>query len=202
MLKSRYMRFIGLGLGLIGVMVIGTLLTRKSYQFKGSVISPAVPAANFTLVAPGGGTFRLSDARGQVVILFFGYTHCPDECPATLANFRQIIRRLGDRSHEVTFLLITVDPEQDTPQVLGDYTAHFDPAIIGLTGDLPVLEQVWQAYNVTRDADEPIETGNPLVAHTSLIYAIDKHGNLRLTYPYGFGVDGILPDIEYLLDER
>ena len=118
-MKSRYMLFIGLGLGLIGVMVIGTLLTRKPYQFKGSVISPAVPAADFTLVTPDGGTFRLSDARGQVVILFFGYTHCPDECPATLANFKQIIRRLGDRSQEVTFLLITVDPEQDTPQVLG-----------------------------------------------------------------------------------
>jgi len=201
-MKSRYTLFIVLGLGLIGVMVIGTLLTRKSYQFKGSIISPVAPAADFALLMPDRATFRLSEARGQVVLIFFGYTHCPDECPMTLAEFRQIIRRLGARSQEVTFLLITVDPEEDTPQVLGEYTAQFDPSIIGLTGDLPVLEQVWQAYGVIREADESNEATDPMVAHTSLIYGIDKRGNLRLTYPFGFETESILQDIEHLLDER
>jgi protein SCO1 len=201
-LKSRYTLFIGLALGLIGVLVIGTLLLRRPYQFNGAVISPAMPAADFSLTTPASGTFRLSDQRGQVVVIYFGYTNCPDECPATLANFRLIIQKLGDRSKNVTFLFITVDPDRDTPQVLGEYTAQFDPEIIGLTGELSILEKVWQAYGVYREVNATSTTSTPTVAHTSLIYVIDKHGNIRLTYPYSYGPDGIFQDLSQLLKEK
>ena len=144
----------------------------------------------------------MADQRGQVVIIYFGYTHCQDECPATLAEFMQIIQKLGDQSQKVRFVLITVDPVQDTPQVIGAYTAQFDPAIIGLTGELPTLESVWQAYGVYREADTTSGATAESVAHTTLIYGIDKQGKLRLTYPYNFGINGMFQDIEHLINEK
>lgn len=204
-MKPRYTLFIVLSFGLIAIAMVATLLARRGHSFNGAEIRPLVQAADFTLTRPDGETFQLSDQLGKVVVIYFGYTHCLDECPATLAEFAQIIQKLGDRAPKVTFLFITVDPQNDTPQVIGPYTAQFDPAIIGLSGDLPTLEQVWQAYGVYREVETPTPAnGTPAssVAHTTTIYEVDKHGNLRLTYPYNFGVNGMFQDIEYLLNEK
>ena len=181
-MKSRYLLFTALSLGLIAIVVIATLLFRRIYRFNGAEISPGIRAADFTLTQPDGGTFRLSDHLGQVVMIYFGYTHCLDECPATLAEFTQIIQKLGDRAQKVTFLFVTVDPQQDTPQVIGAYTAQFDPAIIGLTGDLSTLEPVWKAYDVYRE----VEGAGTALAHATPS-AGTPSGSVAHTYDHLWG---------------
>lgn len=200
-MKNRYTLFLILALGLIGAMIAATLLTRQPYQFQGSLISPASPAPDFSLIAPDGSAFRLSDQRGKIVLIFFGYTQCPDVCPVTLAEYRKIIQNLGARSQQVVYLFITVDPDRDTSALLGQHTALFDPAILGLTGDQTTLEMVWKAYGVVREIQETGGAAGYLVDHTARLYLVDKQGRLRVTYPFGFGVDGILKDLAYLLDE-
>ncbi|MFZ6030062.1 MAG: SCO family protein [Chloroflexota bacterium] len=201
MIRSRYALFLGFALGLLAAVVVASLLLRKPYQYRGSLIEPARPASDFTLTAGDGRPFTLSTQRGRAVLIFFGYTHCPDVCPVALSEYKQIRRRLGSTADSVTYLFITVDPERDTPQVIGDYTGLFDPAIIGLTGTLDALEPVWQAYGVVRTVHPP-ENGTYLVDHTARTYLIDLDGNLRLTYPFGFGAEGVAEDLLHLLAER
>jgi protein SCO1/2 len=200
MIRSRYILFLGFALGLLLAAVIASLLFRKPYQFRGSLIEPAKPAPNFTLTDETGQPFTLTSQAGRPVMIFFGYTHCPDVCPVALSEYKQIRLQLGAHADDVTFLFISVDPDRDTPQEIGDYTSLFDPAIIGLTGAISDLEPVYQAYGVVRTVHPP-ENGNYTVDHTARTFLVDRDGNLRLTYPFGFGVEGIVEDLQYLLAE-
>ena len=201
-MKTRDWLFLGFALGLLLVVIGVALLTAQPYTYQGSLIDPAAPAPDFTLTAPDASAYHLASQRGKVVLIFFGYTHCPDVCPVTLSEFKAIRQQLGPRADEVQFLFITVDPERDTPQLLGEHVALFDPAIIALSGELPTLQAVWQAYGVTRQIKETGGATDYLVEHTARTYLVDKSGNLRLTYPFGFGVPGIAQDLEHLLDEK
>ena len=123
-------------LGLATLLLGATLLSGcQSYEFKGTLYTDPQPAPDFELTAPNGERFRLSDHQGEIVLMFFGYTSCPDVCPMTLAEARRVIEGLGEDSDRVTFLFITVDPERDTPEVLGTYATAFHPAIVGLTAE-------------------------------------------------------------------
>jgi len=201
-MKSRYFLFFGFALGLIAVAIAGTVLVQRPYSYQGSLIEPPTPAADFELIQPDGQTFRLSEQRGKVVLIFFGYTHCPDVCPVTLSEFKQIRQKLGKRAVGVAFLFITVDPKRDTPEALGKHLALFDPAIIGLTGDFYNLQVVWKAYGVTREEQEVSGVAEYLVDHTARTYVVDKRGDLRMTYPFGFDADGMAQDVEHLVDEE
>lgn len=119
-----------LGLG----VVLGMQNFIRPYKYEGAVINPPYPAGDFKLTNQAGQPLKLSDLRGKVILLFFGYSQCADICPATLAEFKQIHTQLGDRAKDAAFVFITVDPEHDTPGVLIKYLAKFDPAITGLTG--------------------------------------------------------------------
>ena len=151
-------------------------------------------------VALGGET----EGRGSYEIssFFFGYTHCPDVCPVTLSEFKQIRQKLGKRAESVAFLFITVDPKRDTPEALGKHVALFDPAIIGLTGDFYNLEMVWKAYGVTREEQVVSGPAEYLVDHTARTYVVDKRGDLRMTYPFGFDADSMAQDVSHLVDEE
>ena len=198
--KSR--RILGL------MMVVALLLSactgflaNNEYQFQGSVIEPALPASNFELIDQNGEKFVLSEQKGNVVLLFFGYTNCPDVCPITLANYVNIIKQIGETVDQARFVFITTDPERDTVGQIKNHLAKFDPMIIGLTGDLSTLESVWKDYSVSRDVSKQDNHGDVEIAHTSRIYVLDKSGNLRLTFPYGFSVDDMVQDIERLINE-
>jgi protein SCO1/2 len=118
---------------LLGFILL--LLTAcQSYQFKGTEYDDPQMAPDFELSATDGESFRLSDQQGNITLMFFGYTSCPDVCPTTLAEANQVLKGLGEDSGQVRFVFITVDPERDTPQVLDTYVKAFNPAIIGLTG--------------------------------------------------------------------
>jgi protein SCO1/2 len=194
-----------LGLLLVAVatalFTIGAQFLASPYTFNGSLIDPALPAPDLALTDQNGQPFRLSEQTGKLVFLFFGYTSCPDVCPTTLAQLKQVRTMLGDRADRVEFVFITVDPERDTPERLRSYLATFDPSFVGLTGTIDELEEAWQAYGVYRQK-QPGTGSNYVVDHSARIYLVDARGNLRLSYPYDILPDELLEDALYLLREK
>jgi protein SCO1/2 len=189
-----YMSLVAL---LLGAMLLSGC---QSYEFKGTLYADPQPAPDFELTAPNGEHFRLSDHQGEIVLMFFGYTSCPDVCPTTLAEARRILEGLGEDVDNVTFLFITVDPERDTPEVLGTYATAFHPAIVGLTGSADDLAAVRQDYGIV--AEKEILEGSAAgyaVTHTARVFLVDAEGRLRLTYSFGTPPEDILEDINHLL---
>jgi protein SCO1/2 len=179
------------------VLLAAPLLTAAT--FRGGALEPPRPAPDFALQRSDGNQFRLSQHRGQVVVMTFGYTFCPDVCPTTLAEFAQIRTRLGPASGHVRFVFITVDPERDSPERVRAYTDAFDSTFIGLTGTVAQLEAVRRDYGVT--ARKRVVAGTSaayLVDHSALIYVVDREGRLRLLFPFGTSVDDMTHDIRLL----
>ena len=194
--------YIGIGvlIGLVAILAIWKI-SERSYTYQGSLIDPPAQAADFELMDQHGQDFRLSEQQGQVVLIFFGYTNCPDVCPVTLSEFRQVKNQVGDLADEVKFVYVTVDPQRDTPERIGTYLAGFDPGFIGLTGDSQTLQEVWEDYGVLVEKKETSSAAGYLIDHTARIYAIDKQGNWRLTFPFGMESDKIARDISHLIQE-
>ena len=187
---------------LAGLLLAGWRVLNGGYQYQGSLIDPPAPAADFTLRDQNGEIFRLSDQKGKVVLIFFGYTNCPDVCPITLTDFKRIKDELGDLAAEVRFVLITVDPERDTVERLRNYLPGYDPSFYGLTGERAQLEKVWRSYGVYQAGQEAEGEAGYEVEHTARIYAIDKHGSWRLTYPLEMGRKAVIEDVRHLLKEN
>jgi protein SCO1 len=181
----------------------------SEYTFKGSTYEPFPNAPDVDLTHQFGRSFRLDDHLGKVILVFFGYTNCPDICPTTLADYGRIHTGLGEAAQEVLFVFVTEDPERDTVERLNLYLSSFDPAIIGLTGTMDELTSIWDAYHVAR-VIEPLESADGThnhsdgytVAHTSRIFVIDRWGRLRLTFPYEMSVADMVSDISHLVEER
>ena len=173
---------------------------RSAPSFRGAELNPPPPATDFTLTDQHGDAFRLSDQRGQVVLLFFGYTHCPDVCPTTLARWKQVSDSLGEDAERVRFVFITVDPERDTPARLQQHLAVFSPDFIGLTGTPEELEPVYAAYSIYHEKAEA--TGSALgylVNHSASVLLIDPQGRWRLAYSFGTSPEDIVHDVRELL---
>jgi protein SCO1/2 len=132
-------------------------------------------------------------------LLYFGYTSCPDVCPATLANYRQIHEQLSDRANQVKFVMITVDPERDTPEKVARYVTAFNPAFVGLSGSMEELKSIWDAYGIFVEKEDSGSAVGYLVSHTSRIFVIDQDGNLGLTFPFGLTAEDMASDIRHLL---
>ncbi len=187
---------------LIGIVSAWILVSARPYTLRGSELSPAGPAPEIDLPRADGGRYQLSVRAGRPVVIFFGYTSCPDVCPATMAVFKQARADLGSSAGGVDFVFVTVDPQRDTAEKMAAYLKGFDDGVIGLTGSEGELTTVWQAYGVFRQ----IVPGNTpeaySVDHTSRLYLVDSHGNLRVTYPFGTSAEDIVSDLRYLLREK
>jgi len=198
----------GLLFGFFAVLLAARYVNQP-YTFHGSLLASPVAAADFALTDQNSNVFHLSDVKGQAVLIFFGYTFCPDVCPATLTRFKQVRAELGATSEQVKFILITVDPERDPPERLQAYLQNFDPTFVGLTGTMPDLENVWKSYGVFREKKFADGTESAsghaalhtdyLVDHTVRIYAIDPQGNLRLTYTADITARELADDVRELL---
>ena len=197
--RSPLMLGIGVSAGLI-VIILATFFLRN-YTFHGSLIDPAPPAPDFTLNDQSGDIFRLSDHHGKVVLLFFGYTYCPDVCPFTLSDYKYLETQLRERASDVEFVFITVDPVRDTPAILRSHLSQFSPNFTGLTGSDDALEQVYRDYGVYAEIQPPNEQGLYLVDHSTRVYVIDRGGNLRLTFPFGMEREFMFDDVYYLVRE-
>ncbi len=189
-------------LGLALALLAGAAFPCRVAQgpFRDEAIEPPAPAPDFTLRTADGQSFRLGAERGKVVVLYFGYTSCPDVCPTTLAQLADIKTDLGEAAARLRVALVTVDPERDTPERLRTYTAAFDPTFLGLTGSRQALAKVWKAYGVY--AEKKRVAGSPLgylVNHSARTYIVDADGQLRLTLPFGTPTDAFLHDLRILL---
>ena len=133
---------------------------------------------DFELVAHTGKPFKLSDIRGKVGIVFFGFTHCPDVCPNTLLEIQRLITSLSDQSEHIQVLFISVDPKRDTPEKLASYVNYFNKNIIGLTGTNEQISSVLEQYNGTVSFSGDTNSNTYNVAHVANMYLIDKAGNI------------------------
>lgn len=199
-LRQRVLFFAAVIFGFM--LVIAVVLPNREHQFGGSHFDPPAKSPDFSLPDTKGNIFELGGNKGRVVLMFFGYTSCPDVCPATLSEFKEVHRLLGKRAEQVRFVFITVDPERDTPERLERYLDLFDTEIIGLTAPRAQLEPTWKAYGVAVMKTESTDPQAYFVDHSSRIYAIDKKGNLRVTYAFDTQAEVIAADIRYLLNEN
>jgi len=193
---------VGLGLlVLIGVVTAAVLYLPKKETFRGTLYEPALPAPEIELARDNGSNFRLSEMRGNVVLLFFGYTSCPDVCPTTLSELRKVNDELGSKAGQVNVVFVTVDPQRDTPEKIQKYVTVFNPSFIGLSGSESDLEPVWKEYGVYREIDQQTSSASGyLVTHSARLYVIDQDGNLRLSYSYGTPTDDIVHDLKILFE--
>jgi protein SCO1/2 len=169
-------------------------------KFRGGVLEPAHPAPDFALTASDGSTFRLHEQRGRVVVLFFGYTFCPDVCPLTLSQMVQVRSQLGAGAARMRVAFITVDPERDTVARLRTYVGAFDRSFLGLTGDSDAMARVRQAYGVVAEKHAVAGTKAAyLIDHSAFVYVVDPDGRLRLMFPFGMSIDDMAHDIGLLL---
>jgi len=173
-------------------------LSQQSWH--GFLLDPPQPAPELGLIDQHGQTFRLADQRGRAVMLFFGYTNCPDVCPATLIYYSQVKRELGPLADKVRFVFVTVDPEYDTPERLREYVARFDPTFYGLWGSPKDLEPVLSNYGIYV---EKVENENSPVGywvnHTALSFVVDPQGRLILAFPFGVEPKDMADDLRRII---
>ena len=154
---------------------------------------PSSIGAPFRLMGSDGKSVSDADLKGEVVVMFFGYTHCPDVCPTTLFEVSELFRKLGEGA-KVRGVFVSVDPERDTPEILKDYLGSFDKRIIGLSGDRAALEPMLKAYRVYARKN-PAANGEYSMDHSAIVYLMDKQ--MRFIGPLNIGDDDVaLKDIK------
>ena len=160
----------------------------------GLVLDPPHVLTDATLTDQAGNTAHLSDWRGRVALVFFGYTHCPDVCPVVVADWTRVKKTLGADANKASFVFISVDPARDTPPVIKQFLSSFDPAFIGLTANADTIQKIAKDFGVIFAQ----ETG-ATVAHSTSAYLVDGESRIRIEYPVGTLPDGIAEDMRVLI---
>lgn len=189
---------------LAGLLVVLSLLggcdrPSSGPSFQSTDITGAELGRSFQLIDHEGRTRTLQDFRGKILVVFFGFTHCPDVCPTTLADLAQARKKLGEQGEQVQVVMITVDPERDTPEVLRQYVTALDPSFIGLTGTPDAIAGTAREFKVFYQKSEGGSPGSYSVDHSSGTFVFDAQGRIRLLVPYGKGADVFVHDIGQLL---
>ena len=146
----------------------------------------------------------LADFRGKVVVVFFGFTHCPDACPTTMAEMAHVAKELGPRADQLQVLFVTVDPERDTQKVLAQYVPAFHPGFLGLYGDAEATARAAKEFRVyygKQPGKGGSAGGSYSVDHSAGTFILDREGRLRLFAQYGQGAEAILHDVKLLMRE-
>jgi protein SCO1/2 len=175
------------------------LLSPVKSSFKNTDVTGLGYARDFSLTDHNGKLRRLEDFRGKVVLMFFGYTQCPDVCPTTMSEMAEVMKQLGPDAERLQVLFVTVDPERDTAAVLANYVPGFDPRFLGMTGDLAALEKVAKEFRVFYQKVPGKQPGSYTMDHTAGSYVFDAKGRIRLFVRHGQGAEPIAHDIKQLL---
>ena len=168
-------------------------------RFNGLDITNATYAKDFELIDHFGEPKHLRDYQGKVVVIFFGYTHCPDICPTTLADMAKAMNFLGNKRDLVQVLFVTLDPERDTKEILAKFVPSFDHTFVGLYGSDLQLNQVAKDFKIFSKRQSNAGFGNYSIDHSAGMYAYDRSGRLRLYFKYGQKPDEIANDLKKLM---
>jgi protein SCO1/2 len=192
-------RNLGFALFLVVVLVaIAGYEYLISQKLHGEVIEPPQLMPDFTLQSTDG-PISLSSFRGKVVVLYFGYTSCPDLCPTTLAFLRQAVDALGEKADGVQVIFISVDWKRDTPERAAEYTDHFNQDFIGLAGSQTQIDEVAKSFGIFYLLNLPDENGFYSVDHTASMRVLDRQGRLAVIWPYGIQPSDMTADLRILL---
>lgn len=172
---------------------------QQAEPFKNTDITGLEYAKDFALTDYTGKLRTLADFKGKVVVLFFGYTQCPDVCPTTMAEMASVMKQLGPLADKVQVLFVTVDPARDTPALLSKYVPAFDPRFLGLVGDQAATEKIAKDFRVFYQKVPGKTSGSYTIDHSAGSYVFDTQGRVRLFIRNGQGPEPIVHDLKVLL---
>ena len=175
-------------------------LTTKPASFQNTDVTGLQYAQDFALTDHTGKPRTLADFKGKAVLVFFGYTQCPDVCPTTMAELAGVMKELGPLADQVQVLFVTVDPERDTQALLAQYVPAFDKRFLGLYGDAAATAKVAKEFKVFYAKVPGKESGSYSMDHTAGSYVFDKNGKVRLFLRHGQGAAPIVHDLKQLLN--
>jgi protein SCO1/2 len=185
----------------IAASLVAAACTEAKPQFKAIDLTGADYARDFQLPDADGRVRTLKDFQGKLVVLFFGYTQCPDVCPTTMAELAEAKKLLGPQGDKLQVIFVTVDPERDTPQLLKGYMANFDPTFIALRPTPEQLAATAKDFKVYYKKAEGKTPTSYTMDHSAASYVYDTHGKLRLYTRYGTGPQALASDLKLLLDQ-
>lgn len=201
----RPLQAVGLLTGAVGLaaLLIFALPRMGAYKPYGTPLLDPRPAADFRLTGSDGKAYTLKSFRGKAVLIFFGFVNCPDVCPTTMQDLKRVYAKLTPEERaRVQVLLISVDPERDTPESLGKYVRFFDPSFVGLSGTPEATAQVAKDYGVFYQKSQIKSAQEYNVDHTASVFLIDPKGQLRLIYGQSKiqqDPDKVVQDVRWLL---
>lgn len=169
----------------------------QPHAFHGTLLQATTPATDFRLDTSLGEPMQLSDFRGKYVLLYFGYTYCPDACPLTLNDLADMLKLLGPTAADVQVILVSLDPERDTVAQLAAYLPHFHPSFLGMTGNAEAILQAATQFGIFYEKRG--DTVGYTVDHTSTVVVVDPEGYPKLVFPFGTTSAQMASDLRYLL---
>jgi len=172
---------------------------KQDVSFQNTDVTGLDYAKGFTLTDHTGKQRTLADFKGKAVVVFFGYTQCPDVCPTTMAEMASVMQKLGPQADQVQVVFITVDPERDTQELLASYVPAFDKRFIGLRGTSEQTAKVAKDFKVYYEKVPGTEPGSYTINHMAGSFIFDKDGRVRLFVRHGTGADAIVHDLRQLL---
>jgi len=188
-----------LACALLPLSLAGCIQSQPS--FKNTDVTGADCCRDFRLTDHNGKVRTLADFRGQAVVMFFGYTQCPDVCPTTMMEMTAVLQQLGADAKRVQMLFVTVDPERDTRELLARYVPAFDPSFLGLYGDRELTAKTAKEFRIFYQKQAGSTPGNYTVDHTAGSYVFDPQGRVRLFARYGDGGANLAADLRVLLKQ-
>lgn len=198
--KARLTELIIIGLALLWLTT--GCQSISGYDYKGAMLDPPTPLNDFELTDSKGHPFHLSDTDGEVTLVYFGYTFCPDVCPLTMWDVKTALVDVPHKD-QVNVVFISVDPDRDTPEVLDRYISAFGPEFIGLTDDWNKVEDVLHPFGAYAEKEETgASPAGYLVSHTARLYLINPQRQLLLMYPFGFEPADLTSDLNRLLNQK
>lgn len=186
------------------LLVAGLVLAACAAQPKWQLndITGHMPDLDFNLVGAGNQPVDAKSLRGKVVLMYFGYTHCPDICPLTMTHLHTALRELGPEADDVRIVFVSLDPARDTPPLLSAYAKAFDPRALGLTGPIATVRSLAKRYRIGFSLGKPDANGNYEVTHSSAVFVFDRAGKARLLATSADDVAALVHDLKLLLDSH
>lgn len=170
-------------------------------ELRGAVFNPPRPITDFSLSSTTGELFTLSEHRGEIILIYFGYRACPDFCPTTFAELKRVYETLGEPADQIKIVFVTVDPERDTMEYLSLYTQAFHEDFIGLREEGDELQHLMDEFGVVAErqqlGDSPLSY---LIDHTASIFVIGPDGNLQVQFLYGTDYRDIVHDLQIMMN--